>query len=373
MKTCFECHWCVDGEEHDQDFCLLRQIDLELHSPACTEFRSKDSMNDLSQIGFYTLSDERVRHVSATSQMKRCEMIITEYCNFRCPYCRGLDGYIYGDRKLKMLSLEEVCRNIDLWCQGVPLENIRFSGGEPTLHPDIVAIVAYAKSKGIRRIAVSTNGSSSKELYKQLVDAGVNDFSVSLDACCADVGDIMAGGLDGAWKKVVDNIEWLSRWTYVTVGIVLTPENIDKTIDTVRFAHALGVTDIRIISAAQYNKPIPRLHEIEESILAAHPILRYRVAHFAEGRNVRGMLDSDSGKCALVMDDSIIAGDYHFPCVIYMRERGAPIGRVGENMREERIKWFESHDCLADGICRGNCLDVCIDYNNRYRMLRCPQ
>lgn len=37
---------------------------------------------DLKQIGFYSLSDERAAHSCETSQMKRCEMIITEYCNF---------------------------------------------------------------------------------------------------------------------------------------------------------------------------------------------------------------------------------------------------------------------------------------------------
>lgn len=324
-------------------------------------------MLKLEKIGFYTLSDERVRNTSDKSQMKRCEMIITEYCNFRCPYCRGLKDEIYGDRKVKELSFEEIKRNIDLWCRDIPLENIRFSGGEPTLHRDIVEIVAYAKNKGIKRIAISTNGSNKFDLYKELVKAGCNDFSISLDACCAEDGDKMSGGVKGSWNRVIENIELISKLTYVTVGVVLTPENIDKTIDTIRFAHKLGVADIRIISAAQWNKPIPRLNEVEKEIREAHPILDYRIKHFAEGRNVRGMVDSDSKRCALVLDDSVIAGDYHFPCVIYMREKGGAIGRVSENMREERRRWFEKHDCYKDKICRENCLDVCIDYNNKYR------
>jgi len=29
-------------------------------------------------------------------------------------------------------------------------------------------------------------------LEKKLIDAGVNDFSVSLDSCCAETGDKMA-------------------------------------------------------------------------------------------------------------------------------------------------------------------------------------
>lgn len=323
-------------------------------------------MKNLKEIGFYTLSNDRVRCVSATSQMKRCEMIITEYCNFKCPYCRGLSSEIYGERKIKELSLREIINNINLWCENMPLENIRFSGGEPTLHKDIIEIVAYAKWKGVKRIAISTNGSNKMDLYQKLIDAGCNDFSISLDACCSKDGDKMSGGVKGSWDTVIKNIVAISKLTYVTVGVVLTPENIDKTIDTIRFAHSLGVADIRIISAAQWNKPIPRLNEVEDFIVNSHPILKYRINHFAEGVNVRGLDENDSKNCAIVLDDSIIAGDFHFPCVIYMREKGEPIGKVSENMRNERVEWFKSHDCLKDDICKNNCLDVCRDYNNKY-------
>lgn len=328
----------------------------------------KYAMKNLNEIGFYTLSDERAKNSSETSQMKRCEMIITEYCNFKCPYCRGLKAEIYGNRAIKQLSLEEIKRNIDLWCENEPLENIRFSGGEPTLHPDILSIVSYAKSKGIKRIAISTNGSNTWNLYGQLIERGVNDFSISLDACCAEDGDKMAGMKSGAWKRVIDNIPLISKKVYVTVGIVLTPDNIDKTIETIRFANELGVADIRIISAAQYNKPIPRLNEVEQYILDAHPILKYRINHFARGINVRGMNETDANRCALVLDDSVIAGQFHFPCVIYMREKGEPIGTISNNMRQERKKWFETHDTFSDEICRKNCLDVCRDFNGKYKL-----
>lgn len=324
-------------------------------------------MDKLEQIGFYTLSDERAANTSMTSQMKRCEMIITEYCNFSCPYCRGLKDEIYGDRKVKELSLAEIKQNIDYWCENEPLENIRFSGGEPTLHKDIVEIVAYAKLKGISRIAISSNGSNKIELYKKLIDVGCNDFSISLDACCAEDGDNMAGNVKGSWNKVVENIKLISELTYVTVGVVLTPENVDKTIDTIKFADSLGVSDIRIISAAQWDQPIPRLNEVPEEIKEKYPILKYRINHFAEGINVRGIKETDSHKCGLVLDDSVIAGDYMYQCIIAMREGAKPIGKVGPNMRKERFEWFKKHNTHKDSICSKNCLDVCRDYNNKFR------
>lgn len=321
----------------------------------------------LQNIGFYTLEDKRVIQASETSPMWRCELIITEYCNFNCPYCRGLSNEIYGDRKQKELSLEEIKKVIDIWCKDKPLKNIRFSGGEPTMHKDIDKIIKYAKSKGISRIAISTNGSAPLFIYERLIKEGVNDFSISLDACCANDGDKMTG-IEGMWSIVIKNIKELSKLTYVTVGIVYNKQNVGKLKQTIYFAHSLGVADIRIISSAQYNKDEDL--EIDEKILNQHPILKYRIDNIKKGKNVRGITKKDSHRCNLLIDDCIVAGDYHFPCVIYMREKGNPIGKINDNMRKERIEWIKKHDCHKDIICKKNCLDVCIDYNNKFEELR---
>lgn len=322
---------------------------------------------ELEKIGFYSLKDERVINANHTSQMQRCEIIITEICNFNCPYCRGLSDEIYGNKKIKQLSFNEIKTVIDIWCKDKPLKNIRFSGGEPTLHKDIQKIVKYAKQKKIERIAISTNGSNKLEVYKQLIENGVNDFSISLDSCCSSVGDIMSGGIKGSWNIVTKNIKELSKLTYVTVGVVYDEHNIDQLEETILFAHNLGVSDIRIIPSAQYNKS--KDITINAKILNKYPILKYRIENLKLGKNVRGLNKNDSKQCNLLYDDSIVSGKYHFPCVIYMREQGKPIGVINENMREERIKWLKNHDCHKDKICTKNCLDVCIDYNNKFNVM----
>jgi MoaA/NifB/PqqE/SkfB family radical SAM enzyme len=254
---------------------------------------------------------------------------------------------------------------IDLWCEGQPLENIRFSGGEPTYHRNIVDIVQYATNKGIKRVAISTNGSNKIELYDKLLAAGCNDFSISLDAADPVTGDAMAGNIIGAWDKVARSIRYLSDKTYVTVGVVLTPENINNFIEIVSFADSLGVADIRVIPSAQWDQPLPELADIDPVILDRHPILKYRVAKFLKGSRVRGILEEKTSKCPLVMDDSVVAGQDHYPCVIYMREQGLPIGKVGSGMRKDRIKWYNDTDTHKDPICKKNCLDVCVDFNNK--------
>ena len=317
----------------------------------------------LNDIGFYTLTDERVKQVSATSPLYRCELILTTACNFHCPYCRSLRPECRG-----VMPLEQAQRTLGLWIDG-GLKNVRFSGGEPMTYAGLPLLVAQAYRHGVEHIALSTNGSFAMRDYERLVDLGVNDFSISLDACCASDGDLMSGGVKGAWSKVVANIRELAKLTYVTVGIVLTEDNINQAPDIIRFADELGVDDIRVISAAQFNRPVEALASITDDLLNRHPILKYRVNNFRSGRSMRGLGCGDSRKCKLVLDDMAVSGKWHWPCIIYLREGGNPIGKVGSNMRQQRAAWSESHNCHEDCICSTNCLEVCADYNNRVRDL----
>jgi len=314
---------------------------------------TKVSDMKLQDIGFYTLSDERCEQLSPASPMMRCEMLLTARCNFKCGYCRTRDE---PDKELN-----EAFSVIDRW----KTRNIRFSGGEPMAYRGLKDVVTRAVEQGAERVAVSTNGSFPLRRYLELIDLGVNDFSISLDACCASEGDRMAGDKEGSWDKVVANIRELSRLVYVTVGVVLTEDTIDNAQDIVEFAHSLGVADIRVITAAQSDGLIPGIRKISQDIIDAHPILKYRVDNILKGRNVRGLQPHDSKRCYLPIDDSAVAGDKHYPCVIYMREQGNPIGTTGPNMRAERVAWSEQHDSHADPICAANCLDVCIDHNNK--------
>lgn len=317
-------------------------------------------MKKLENIGFYTLNDERAKNTSSTSQMMRCELILTDLCNFKCPYCKGLRDDCKGTINLK--KAKEI---VDFWTKD-NLKNIRFSGGEPTVWKNLVELVEYTKSKGVERIAISTNGYADFSLYEKLIKAGVNDFSISLDACCAAFGDEMSGGIKGSWNKVTENIRKISKLTYVTLGIVVTEDTIKNISETINFAASLGVADIRIISSAQYNTLLENAKTLDKSVWEKYPILKYRIENINKNRNVRGLKDTDSHRCGLVLDDSAIAGNYHFPCIIYMREGGNAIGKISNNMRQERALWSKNHDTHCDPICKQNCLDVCIDYNNKY-------
>ncbi len=78
---------------------------------------------------------------------------ITRTCNLRCLHC-------YTDSEAKAYGGELTtpqCKTVldDLADFGVPA--VLFSGGEPMTRPDLLELVAYAKSKGLRP-TLSTNG-----------------------------------------------------------------------------------------------------------------------------------------------------------------------------------------------------------------------
>jgi MoaA/NifB/PqqE/SkfB family radical SAM enzyme len=313
----------------------------------------------LENIGFYTLSDKRAKEANEKSPLQRCELLITSRCNFKCPYCRGTT--YKGD-----IPFGKAINYLNIWINE-GLKNVRFTGGEPTLHKDLLKMVDYCKNHKVEHIAISTNGSAELNYYKDLIRAGVNDFSISLDGGCCEIGDLMSGGVKGAWNNVIDNIRELSKLTYVSVGMVFTESNINECLESVLFADSLGVGDIRVIPSAQFNQALIKLQELPQNILSKYKILKYRINNLKQGRHVRGLKESDYNKCPLSLDDMAVASGYHFPCVIYMREQGEPIGRLTSNVRQDRKTWFENHNTFKDKICKENCLDVCIDYNNKWR------
>ena len=314
----------------------------------------------LEDIGFYTLTDDRAKNISIKSPIQRMEIILTDRCNLKCPYCRGLKPELQGD-----IDLQDSLRIVNYGFKN-RLNNIRFSGGEPTLHKYLKALVFLCKAYKVARIAISTNGTALISDYQELIDLGVNDFSISLDASCCAIGEIMVGGNKEAWEKASEAIKYLSNKTYVTVGVVFNELNYKTAIETILYIDSLRPSDIRIISSAQYNQALLSLADLPKNIINKYPILKYRINNINK-RNVRGLISADSPYCYLVMDDLAVAGNYHFPCIIYLREGGDPIGRMHKNFRKDRFKWFINHSSFEDKICRNNCLDVCIEFNNRVR------
>jgi len=305
---------------------------------------------ELDDIGFLEIIEERAKNFS-DKKFSYCEWIITSKCNFDCPYCNKFTNS-------KDLNLQEIKDITDL-LKSFDVKYIHLTGGEPTVRNDLFEIVSYIKSKDIK-IGISTNGSKNLEYYKELNKRGVEIFSLSLDVHDASLNKKFTN-VDNVFDNVVNNIREISKIAYLTVGVVLNDNNIEHYKEIISFVSNLGVSDIRIMTATSYNKIIK--FDISEDILNKHKILKYRINNFNAGMNMRGSKLSICNKCYLVWDDISLVGDYHFPCAVYAREKGSPIGKVSKNLKEERMNWFKNHDSFKDEICLKYCMDFKCRFN----------
>jgi uncharacterized radical SAM superfamily Fe-S cluster-containing enzyme len=77
-------------------------------------------------------------------------------CNLDCPICFADSGHQPDGYSL---TLEQVDFMLDRFvaAEGEP-EVVQFSGGEPTIHPQILDFIELAQRKGIRAVMLNTNG-----------------------------------------------------------------------------------------------------------------------------------------------------------------------------------------------------------------------
>ncbi len=110
---------------------------------------------------------------------------LTDRCNLRCTYCMPHDfaAWMPSD---ELLTTEELMTVLEI---GVSLgiEEVRLTGGEPLLRPDIVDIVARINSlPNPPKLSLTTNGIRLAELAQPLKDAGLERVNVSLDTLDAE-------------------------------------------------------------------------------------------------------------------------------------------------------------------------------------------
>jgi cyclic pyranopterin phosphate synthase len=113
---------------------------------------------------------------------RKLRISLTDRCNFRCTYC--MPEHPDWLPRASLLDGGEIVRLAGLFVdQGI--DQIRLTGGEPLLRRDLVACVKAInglRERGLRRLSMTTNASRIAPLAATLVDAGIDDFNVSLDA-----------------------------------------------------------------------------------------------------------------------------------------------------------------------------------------------
>lgn len=105
---------------------------------------------------------------------------VTPSCNMTCAYCDPAGLLQRGREEFAPVSFYTGI--IDRVRRFTPVEEIRLTGGEPTLYPHIVDLIAEFHKSGVGRISLTTNGLSLKKQAGLFAEAGLSDLNVSVDS-----------------------------------------------------------------------------------------------------------------------------------------------------------------------------------------------
>jgi cyclic pyranopterin phosphate synthase len=165
---------------------------------------------------------------------------LTDRCSLRCTYCMPAEGvpWLPG---ASMLSTDELVRVAGVAVASLGITEIRLTGGEPLLRPDVVDVVARVAALsgpgGPPEVSVTTNALRLPALAGPLARAGLARVNISIDTLRPDrfaaltrrdrLDDVLAGiaAADAAGLRPIK-----------LNAVAMRDVNDDELVDLTRFA-----------------------------------------------------------------------------------------------------------------------------------------
>lgn len=146
---------------------------------------------------------------------------VTARCNERCIHCYAEST----PERNAFLTLEEI-RLLLRACRDLGRPFVQFTGGDPLIHRDLVAAVAFAHDLDFSGIEIYTNGLLlTDKLLTELIPFRPRlSFSVYADA--PDIHDAITG-VPGSWQRTLQAMQRAQDAGFpIRAGVVIMPENI---------------------------------------------------------------------------------------------------------------------------------------------------
>lgn len=216
----------------------------------------------------------------STRKIRFAWIEVSSICNQKCLHC-----FLGEDlNRYKHVPLGKIKEYIDtLVSEGT--RQIVLSGGEPTLHPNIIEILDYA-GKTNANLSLLSNGSSVKS--REVLEAILrNDVVVKMPILgWRDSHEKMAG-LRGSFKKVISSIiAYAKAGVRLQLGTTVTSVNANDVKQIARFANFMGlpleVSPIYKIGFAKNNSDVLFQHSMRELIESCRVSLKARAPRYPQ-------------------------------------------------------------------------------------------
>lgn len=240
--------------------------------------------------------------------------VATRRCNLRCRYCvlpreQGSQPDLTTAEVKRIFA--EIAQDFD-----ASRIMVGITGGEATLRPDLVEIVAFLVSLGFRTVAVDSNGvryGRHPDLIDRLVHAGMRCPTISVDGTGAGQRMLRGDRSDGQlpWKAI-EHVQRRYPKLGLTTICAASPANLAEVPGVFRRFEELGIAFARVSPIF----PLGRAAS-DPSVVLAPPKLRELLSWLAEQRTAfaAGKRDLeiefiDDGWCGLEWEGGLLRSNF---------------------------------------------------------------
>jgi MoaA/NifB/PqqE/SkfB family radical SAM enzyme len=258
----------------------------------------------------------------------------TVECNLRCPFC--INDRV--QRRQKRMSWQQYQTTIDKFRF---LSRVVLTGaGEPLLHPDIVAMIGYAKKRGILTTLTTNATVLSSGLGQDLIAGGLDSIDFSVDAATpetyrllrrADQGRVLANIRAFMELKKKANVPLRSA-----INFLVQEKNIAELPLLPEMAASLGVDEIKIMPLHHWGQDLAPKKSAEFQAIAGEKLktLMPAIKKEAKKRKVRisflSPCVSAAGRCLWPWRSCYITCDGYvtYCCLLAADPRKYSYGRI---------------------------------------------
>lgn len=207
----------------------------------------------------------------------RLDLKVGFACNNLCTFC------VQGDKRERILprtadELKSILRD-----ERRNTDEVVFTGGEPTVHKDLLHVIAYARALGYRLIQLQTNARrlSHEPYLDAAIRAGVNQVSPALHGSTAEIHDGLTRA-PGSWRQTRKGIEAVRRrGLSVITNSVVTQQNMRDLPALARLLVSLDVQQIQFAyvhpegtALREFDTVVPRFPEARPYLHEALDIVK---------------------------------------------------------------------------------------------------
>lgn len=269
--------------------------------------------------------------------LPRADIKVGFACNNRCVFCAQ------GEKRSECgaVPFEELVARLALVAGET--RGLVLTGGEPTMHPDILRIVARAASMGYRPIQIQTNGRmmSYPKAIEALLRAGATEFSPSLHGSTAEIHDALTRA-PRSFAQTTAGIRNVAKLDVpVVTNTVITKSNVTDLPNIVALLGELGVRHAQLAfvhpvgsAEAHFDAVVPRLPDVVAPLRAARDVAqRHDIRLVCEGipycflRRMEELAVEHHIPHTTVIDLDGERADYSEWRVVEGKSHGEPCGR----------------------------------------------